>query len=61
MHVLQGTPAFQAPEYVSGTAEDPFATDVWALAVCLYCFIYGMLPFQVSTSTTRPGVMRDGA
>jgi [calcium/calmodulin-dependent protein kinase] kinase len=43
---LTGTPAFTAPELVSGNAADPFAADVWALGACLFCFIYGRLPFQ---------------
>jgi hypothetical protein len=43
---LTGTPAFTAPELVSGNAADPFAADVWALGACLFCFIYGQLPFQ---------------
>jgi len=43
---LSGTPAFTAPELVSGNAADPFAADVWALGACLFCFIYGQLPFQ---------------
>lgn len=44
---LSGTPAFTAPELVNGTSSDPFAADVWAMGACLYCFIYGQLPFQV--------------
>jgi serine/threonine protein kinase len=43
---LTGTPAFTAPELVSGNAADPFAADVWALGACLFCFIYGRVPFQ---------------
>ncbi|KAI8467317.1 MAG: hypothetical protein J3K34DRAFT_523847 [Monoraphidium minutum] len=43
---LSGTPAFTAPELVAGTSSDPFAADVWAMGACLYCFIYGQLPFQ---------------
>jgi len=44
---LSGTPAFTAPELVAGESTDPFAADVWAMGACLYCFIYGQLPFQV--------------
>jgi len=42
------TPAFQPPEAIlagSTAREDPFAADVWALGVCLYCFVFGRLPF----------------
>eukprot|EP00879_Flechtneria_rotunda_P011490 GHRR01012003.1.p1 GENE.GHRR01012003.1~~GHRR01012003.1.p1 ORF type:complete len:620 (+),score=143.61 GHRR01012003.1:839-2698(+) len=46
---LSGTPAFTAPELVNGNAADPFAADVWALGACLYCFIFGQLPFQGSS------------
>ena len=43
---LSGTPAFIAPELVAGTfGADPFAADVWALGGCLYCFVFGRLPF----------------
>ncbi|MEW5308811.1 MAG: hypothetical protein WDW38_000742 [Sanguina aurantia] len=40
------TPAFQAPECVSRGDADPFASDMWALGVCLFCFVCGALPFQ---------------
>lgn len=46
---LAGTPAFQAPEVIRGDMKDPFAVDIWALGVCLYCFLYGELPFQGAT------------
>lgn len=42
------TPAFQSPEEVARTATDPFAADVWALGVCLFCFVFGRLPWTGS-------------
>ena len=53
---LSGTPAFTAPELVNGTSSDPFAADVWAMGACLYCFIYGQLPFQVGRRRSSPGL-----
>lgn len=40
-----GAPAFRSPQAVSGDPYDPFAADVWAAGVTLYCFLYGQLPF----------------
>jgi serine/threonine protein kinase len=51
---LSGTPAFTAPELVAGTSSDPFAADIWAMGACLYCFIYGHLPFQVGAVAQGP-------
>ncbi|KAJ9518570.1 hypothetical protein QJQ45_018618 [Haematococcus lacustris] len=40
------TPAFQPPEaLIGGADEDAMAADVWSLGVCLFCFVYGRLPF----------------
>lgn len=62
---LSGTPAFTAPELVAGSGgggggeggggADPFAADVWAMGACLYCFIYGQLPFQVRRAVGAGG------
>lgn len=50
-----GSPAFLAPE-ICGFSEsesdsdsmyiDPFAIDVWAMGVTLYCLAFGILPFN---------------
>jgi serine/threonine protein kinase len=40
-----GTFSFFAPECCTGEAFNPYAADVWAAAVSLYCFAYGRLPF----------------
>ncbi len=33
---------------------DPFAADLWALACCLYCFVFGRLPFVGSCVVSPP-------
>jgi [calcium/calmodulin-dependent protein kinase] kinase len=50
-----GSPAFLAPE-ICGVSEgdsdsediiiDPFAIDIWAMGVTLYCLAFGTLPFN---------------
>ena len=50
-----GSPAFLAPEIcgfsdsASDSEEsyiDPFALDIWAMGITLYCFAFGKLPFN---------------
>ncbi len=41
-----GTYFFLGPECCSGEPYSPWAADVWAVAVTLYCFLYGRLPFS---------------
>ena len=43
----QCTPAFKAPELLTtGNMASPMKADIWAAGVCLFCFVFGQLPFQ---------------
>jgi serine/threonine-protein kinase 11 len=44
-----GTPAYQAPEFLSETASDPTKGDVWSLGVSIYECVFGRLPFTGET------------
>ncbi|KAJ2781606.1 hypothetical protein GGI15_003170 [Coemansia interrupta] len=45
-----GTPAFMAPELCQNASEiSGEAADIWSLGVCLYCFVFGTLPFAGSS------------
>ncbi|MFY1671320.1 serine/threonine-protein kinase [Plantactinospora sp. WMMB334] len=50
---LVGTPAFVAPERLSGVGASP-ATDVYAVGVLLYLCLAGRLPWPVRTEPDRP-------
>ncbi|KAJ2699706.1 hypothetical protein FB645_005236 [Coemansia sp. IMI 203386] len=42
-----GTPAFMAPELCQNAAEvSGEAADIWSLGICLYCMVFGTLPFE---------------
>jgi len=41
-----GTPAFMAPEIISGGGYEGFGSDIWSLGVVLYCLLTGTLPFR---------------
>jgi len=45
----QGTLLFEAPESFSGQPYSGFQSDVWALGVTLYCFLYQNVPFEADT------------
>lgn len=41
-----GTYLFYSPECCSGEPYSGYSNDLWAATVCLYIFLYGILPFQ---------------
>ncbi|KAK9849502.1 hypothetical protein WJX84_009237 [Apatococcus fuscideae] len=46
---MNGTPAFRAPETLLKRRKLTSKMDVWALGVCIYCWIFGHLPFVGQT------------
>lgn len=67
-----GSPAYMAPELISGTAQASERTDIYSLGVVMFYLLAGRLPFQASNpasltymmvntdpeppSTVRPGI-----
>jgi serine/threonine protein kinase len=52
LHVADtvGTYQFLSPESCSGELYDPFLTDIWAVGVILFIFLFGTLPFHGETT-----------
>ena len=46
---MVGTPEYMSPELVFDGCEVDYRADLWALAVCMYRAISGMLPYRGST------------
>jgi serine/threonine-protein kinase 11 len=44
-----GTPAYQAPEFLSDCPSDPTKADVWSLGVTIFECVFGRLPFHGET------------
>jgi eukaryotic-like serine/threonine-protein kinase len=66
-----GSPAYMAPELVTGNAQASHLTDIYALGVVMYYLLAGKLPFSgantmsviyqiVNTDPERPGKHREG-
>lgn len=49
---MAGTFAFFSPEMCSGDS-NPFNNDLWALAITLYAFVYGRVPWYVMLLRSR--------
>ena len=50
-----GTFMFMPPECFTGEHYCGYCTDVWALGITLYVFLFGTVPFK----TTQPGNMTE--
>jgi len=66
-----GSPAYMAPELVTGTAQGGASTDIYALGVVMYYLLCGRLPFEgantmsviyqiVNTEAAPPSAHREG-
>jgi cGMP-dependent protein kinase len=55
-HAVKGTPHFMAPEMILSKGYDTTA-DLWALGVCVYEFMFGVLPFG-NDSTVKAEIFK---
>jgi 5'-AMP-activated protein kinase catalytic alpha subunit len=46
-----GTPAYTAPEVVSGTGYTGFQADIWSLGIMLFVMVTGKVPFKDQTKS----------
>ena len=52
-----GTPAYNSPEMFTRKEYDPFAADVWALGITLYCVVFGKLPLLANTRAEQQRIV----
>lgn len=55
-----GSLAYASPEILSKSPYNPFASDVWAVGVILYAFVYGRLPFDDSSPVRLRNSIKNG-
>jgi len=41
-----GTPAYIAPEVITGNGYSGFSSDIWSAGVVLFAMVYGAVPFK---------------
>eukprot|EP00873_Tetraselmis_striata_P019425 jgi/Tetstr1/439689/TSEL_028108.t1 len=59
MSKTTGTPAFMCPEMCESKPYHGRTADSWALAVCLWTFVYAKLPFEGSTIVALYDAIKD--
>lgn len=52
LHTCCGSPAYAAPELVSGEKYLGAAADIWSMGVMLYALLCGYLPFDDDNIST---------
>jgi len=56
-----GTLHYASPELILGLAHDPYKSDVWAMGVILYTFMYHRLPFRSDDNEVLKKRIKDGS
>jgi serine/threonine protein kinase len=55
-----GSPAYAAPELMTGTPYTGYASDAWAIGICLYLLVTGAYPFwSENRSMMRHAILRE--
>lgn len=55
-----GTPAYIAPEIISGKGYKGFKADMWSAGICLYVMLIGTVPFRASSLEQMHQLARKG-